>query len=432
MITSSVTVDTDFSRSQVPSAAKYSGWHIALIVVGCTIAVPAFLMAANLGAALGLRTAMIAFGCGCFVLGALAALTGLAGQRSGLSAYMLSEFAFGRWGGHIANLVVACTLVGWFGVTSTIFGRAASLLGINVFGVQLPEAVYVIAGGALIVGVSVAGFKGIDKLALALVPVMLAFLGYSAWVSYDLIEDWSAPSGGEPMSLSTAISAIIGSYIVGVTIQPDYSRFARSRTGALASAFIALAVSFPLILFCTAIPSIAFSEPDLLTVMTLLGIGVPAFFLLILASWSSNVLSVYSGSLSLATLFRSVQLRTLIVIVGVLGTVLALARIGDFLIEYLILLGITVPPISSIYVVETLLFATEFDEMDPSKRPRLVFRALIAWVLAVSAGYLAHTGTFTFTTVAAIDSIVVAAAVCLICRVAQHGIRGRSQSRVRE
>ena len=427
MTTPSVPTDTDFSRSQVPQSATYSGWHIALIVIGCTIAVPAFLMAAELGASLGLRTAAIAFGCGCLVLGTLAALTGLAGQRSGLSAYMLSEFAFGRWGGRLASLVVACTLVGWFGVTSTIFGRAANLLGQHVLGIDLPEEAYVLGGGALIVGVSVAGFKGIDKLALVLVPVMLAFLIYAAWMSYDRIGDWTTPSGGTPMPLSTAISAIIGSYIVGVTIQPDYSRFARSRSGALGSAFLALAVSFPLILFCTAIPSIAFNEPDLLKVMTLLAIGVPAFLLLVLASWSSNVLSVYSGSLSLATVFRRTGLRTLIVTVGGLGTALALARVGDHLIGYLILLGITIPPISSIYVVEALLLRSGFDAEALANRPRLVIRALGAWTAAVCVGYLAHKGTFTLTTVAALDSILVAATVSLVWRGVETEARRRSR-----
>ena len=415
---SSTGADTDFSRSQVPSQATYSGWHIALIVVGCTIAVPAFLMAAELGARLGLAKAAVAFGCGCLVLGVLAALTGLAGQRSGLSAYMLSEFAFGRWGGRVASVVVASTLVGWFGVTSTIFGRAADLLGQHAFGVELPEAVYVLGAGVLIVGVTVAGFKGIDKLALALVPVMLAFLAYAAWMSYGRIEDWAA-TGDEPMTLSTAISAIIGSYIVGVTIQPDYSRFARSRRSALGSAFVALAVSFPLILFGTAIPSIAFNERDLLKVMTLLGIGVPAFLLLVLASWSSNVLSVYSGSLSLATVFRHVKLKALVVVVGVLGTALALVRVGDYLIEYLILLGITIPPISSIYVVEALAFRSAFDAEALAERPRLVFRALSSWAAGVCVGYLAHIGVFTITTVAALDSVVAAAAVSLVWRAAE-------------
>lgn len=398
----------DFSKSQVPASATYTGWHIALVIVGGTIAVPAFLMAANLGASLGLRDAAIAFSCGCLILGSMAALTGLCGQKSGLSAYMLNEFAFGRWGGRIASTVVSMTLIGWFGVTSALFGRAANLMGRSVFGIDWPVEIYMILGGGLIVAVTVTGFKGIDKLALALVPVMLGFLMMAAWMSLPQLEQWTEPTGGTPMTLTTAISAIVGSYIAGVTIQPDYARFARSRRAALGSAFVALAISFPILLFCTAIPSIAYNEPDLLNVMIALGIGIPAFLLLILAAWSSNVLSVYSGALALATVFRRMDLRVLIVGVGALGTLLALAGAGDYLIEYLVLLGITIPPISSIYLVDTLLFRKRFDDVELSKRPRLALRALGTWITAVSVGACSHFGLFTLTTVAALDSIVVA------------------------
>ena len=404
----------DFSKSQVPASATYTGWHIALVIVGGTIAVPAFLMAANLGASLGLRDAAIAFICGCLILGSMAALTGLCGQKSGLSAYMLNEFAFGRWGGRIASTVVSMTLIGWFGVTSALFGRAANLMGRSVFGVDWPVELYMVLGGGLIVAVTVTGFKGIDKLALALVPVMLAFMMMAAWLSLPQLDQWIEPTGGAPMTLTTAISAIVGSYIAGVTIQPDYARFARSRRAALGSAFVALAISFPILLFCTAIPSIAYSEPDLLKVMIALGIGIPAFLLLILAAWSSNVLSVYSGALALATVFRRLDLRVLIVGVGTLGTLLALAGAGDYLIEYLVLLGITIPPISSIYLVDTLLFRKRFDDVELSKRPRLSLKALASWVTAVGAGASSHFGLFTLTSVAALDSIVVAGALSVI------------------
>lgn len=403
----------DFSKSQVPASATYTGWHIALVIVGGTIAVPAFLMAASLGASLGLRDAAIAFGCGCFILGSMAALTGLCGQKSGLSAYMLNEFAFGRWGGRIASTVVSMTLIGWFGVTSALFGRAANLIGRIVFGVDWPVEIYMVLGGGLIVAVTVTGFKGIDKLALALVPVMLAFLMMAAWLSLPQLEQWTEPTGGAPMTLTTAISAIVGSYIAGVTIQPDYSRFARSKRAALGSAFVALAISFPILLFCTAIPSIAYSEPDLLKVMIALGIGVPAFLLLILAAWSSNVLSVYSGALALATVFRRLDLRLLIVGVGTLGTLLALAGAGDYLIEYLVLLGITIPPISSIYVIDALLFRKRFGEEQLQARPRVAPWPLACWGVAVAVGACSHFGLFTLTTVAALDSIVAAGLLSL-------------------
>ena len=70
-------------------------------------------------------------------------------------------------------MAVACSLLGWYGVTGTMFGRAGAQLGATVFGIDWPIELYVIVGSSLMVGVTLSGFKGIDKLALALVPVMV-------------------------------------------------------------------------------------------------------------------------------------------------------------------------------------------------------------------------------------------------------------------
>lgn len=316
----------------------------------------------------------------------------------------------------VANLAVACSLLGWYGVTGTMFGRAGAQLGATVFGVDWPIELYVIVGSSLMVGVTLSGFKGIDKLALALVPVMVIFLGVAAGISYAEVEDWTVPTGGQTMSLYTAVSAVIGSYIAGVTIQPDYSRFARSRKAATWSAFLALGVSFPFTLSLAAVPAVAMGEPDILNVMILIGIGIPAFALLVLAAWSSNVLSLYSGSLAMATIFRGTGLPAIISAFGIVGTALALTRVDEYLVAYLLLLGITIPPISSIYAVETLLFRTQFDETARGERPLVVYRSMLAWLLAIFAGYMAQEGIFSLTNVAALDSILVAAVLAVALR----------------
>lgn len=412
---------SDFATSQVPQSARFSGWHIALVVIGGTISIPGFLMAADIGARLGLADAAKAFAIGCLILGTLGALSGLAGQKSRLSAYMLGEFAFGRWGGKVASLAVALALIGWFGVISNIFAQAADHLINAVFLLDLPVELYVVVGSILIVWVTVAGFKGIDKLALALVPVMFLVLIYAARLTYGDIADWAGLEQQE-MTVAMAVSAVVGSYIAGVTIQPDYSRFARTRVGALLSAFVALGISFPVVLFCTAIPSVAMNEPDLFVVMFTLGIGVPAFLLLLLASWSSNVLNVYSASLSLSTIFKGANLRTVVITIGIVGTALAFARAQDYLIDYLVVLGIAIPPISSIFVVDALIFRRNFGDDAHARRPRIVVSSFIAWFLAIFVAFLAVKKVWSITGMAALDSIVVAMLVSLTLRLVANGL----------
>lgn len=406
-------VADDFSRQPVPQDKTYSGFHIALIIVGGTIGIPIFLMAAQIGGSLGLQRAAMAFSIGCLVLGSMGALTSYVGAKTRYSTYMLTEFAFGRNGAKLANFVVAAALIGWYGVISNVFGQAAWHVLHELYGISVSISATVIIGSILMVGISISGFKGIDKLALVLVPAMAGFMIYAASLSYGRIQSWDIPSGvSEPLTFPLAVSAVIGSYIAGVIIQPDYSRFARNIQHAMWAVFIALGISFPVVQFLAAIPSVATGEQDLMAIMLGLGIGVPAFLLLLLGSWSSNVLNLYSSSLSLATIFTRVHLWQLTVIVGVMGTALAFLQVQDYLVSYLILLGIAIPPIGSIYIVDVLFVRRGYcDESALDREPGVDIRAFIAWFVATATGYLASENIFTILGVASMDTILVASIV---------------------
>jgi cytosine permease len=273
--------------------------------------------------------------------------------------------------------------------------------------------VTVIIGSILMVGVSISGFKGIDKLALVLVPAMAGFMIYAASLSYGRIQSWDIPTGvSEPLTFPLAVSAVIGSYIAGVIIQPDYSRFARNIQHAMWAVFIALGLSFPVVQFLAAVPSVATGKQDLMAIMLSLGIGVPAFLLLLLGSWSSNVLNLYSSSLSLATIFTRVHLWQLTVAVGVIGTALAFLHVQDYLVNYLILLGIAIPPIGSIYIVDVLFVRRgHCDDSALEREPGVDIRAFIAWLMATAVGYFSSENIFTILGIASMDTILVASIV---------------------
>ena len=93
------------------------------------------------------------------------------------------------------------------------------------FGIHIPEVLAVIVASALMIWVTVIGFKGVDKLALVLVPLMILFIAFAAYMALAK-SDGSGQLVEAGFTFKTAISAVVGSYIAGVIIQPDYSRFA--------------------------------------------------------------------------------------------------------------------------------------------------------------------------------------------------------------
>ena len=400
----------EYARSAVPNDVSSSALHLALIIIGGTIGFSVFIVAAQIGGSLGYSKAAAAFGLGSLLLGLMGAMTSYVGARTRLSTYLLAAFSFGRDGAKIVNLAVALSLIGWYGVISNFLGQAGQQMLLDAFGLAVPTYVTVLVASGLMIYITVLGFTGIDKLALYLVPVMLAFLLYAAFQSISGVE--SAPfTRTTDFTFQTAVSAVIGSYIAGVIIQPDYSRFAKSRIGAIWSVFIALGVVFPIVQFLSAVPSLSFGNSDLLAAMALLGLSIPAFFLLTLGAWSSNVLCLYSSGLSLATLLKRVTLKKIIIAIGVIGTAIAFVPAQAYLINFLVILGVVIPPIGAIYLVEAFVirrFQFQTDALE--NEPRFNIAALAAWAMGSLFGFAAQNGVVTVTTVASLDSLIAATA----------------------
>ncbi|MEQ8800820.1 MAG: cytosine permease, partial [Haliea sp.] len=204
----------------------------------------------------------------------------------------------------------------------------------------------------------------------------------------------------------------------GVIIQPDYSRFARNARHAVGAAFVALGLCFPTVMFLAAIPGSALSQVDLRGLLLAMGVGLPAFTLLFLGAWSSNVLCLYSSSLSMSTVIRRATFWKVVVTIGVLGTLLALVDAQTYLVNFLVLLGITIPPVGAIYLVEALLLRRSLKAPAADASPALPritqWRAVLAWALATGFGFAVQNELLAITGVSSIDAILASAAIFLL------------------
>lgn len=352
--------------------------------------------------------AAMAFALGCTVLGVLGAATSYIGARTRLSTYLLNQFTFGNQGAKLINVVVAMSLVGWYAVICNYIGQSSEQLLRDIFGIAVHPYVMVLIASGLMIFVTIKGFTGIDRLAFYLVPVMIGFLVYAAFRStqFELLQP------AQPLNtftFSTAVSAIIGTYIAGAIIQPDYSRFAKSVGGSTVAVYIALGVVYPFILLVSAIPSIMLSDTDLLRVLTVLSLALPAFVLLFFGAWSSNVLCLYSSSLSVATVNTAWSLKRIMLAIGVLGTALAYLPVDEYLIDFLVLLGVAIPPIGAIYLLEGYRRNFQYDLQQLAAGSSFRIYALLVWLLSSVFGYVVeNTADFALTGVASFDALLAA------------------------
>ena len=408
------------SRGPVPDAETVSGTAIAVVIIGVSITLPAFLVGTELIGSLGLVRGGLAIFFGGLLTACVGYLTMLVGSETRLSTYNVILFSFGRAGSHIVNLILAVTLFGWYGVTAALFGRALSQTVEATFLVQVSPHIFTIAGGVLMVVTTIYGFRAIDRLSRIAVPLLAALLLYGVWAVSDgaSIAELSGVAGRPHerlTSISAGISIVIGSFFVGVTLVPDLSRFARGRRDAITGAFLSYGIGFPVILLLSGLPVLVSAGPDLITSMTSLGLGIPALIVMVFATWTTNINNLYSASLSIARTMPKVRDWVITLVSGVIGTLLALAGIMDHFVGFLILLGIIVPPIAGIYLADYFLIRpTRINVEQLDAVPDFRWDAIGTWTIACALGFLERALDWSITSVTAIDTLLIAMGVLWI------------------
>lgn len=391
----------DFSQTPVPETATVSGWRIALTKLGAVVALPGFVAGAQIGFTYGVARGLIAIAIGGLVLTAIAIATSMVAVRTRLTASLLIQRTFGTIGSRFVNGVLATILLGWFGVTAQLFGASLAQMVTELAGYHVPAWPLIIGGGILMVTTALFGFRGLQRLADVTIPALLIVLIVATWRALgdvsvnDLL---AVPAGAPP--LGTAISAIVGSLATGVVVFPDLARFARRRRDAAVAAFLTFALGMPSVLVLAAIPSTATHQHDLIAILTILGMGVPAFVILVLKAWASNSGNLYSASLGLRTVFPGFGRSTIACVGGSVGVAFALFGISDHFLPLLMLLGITIPALAGIYIAD---FLTLGDRVPATRR--FHWRAFLSWAAGIAVATLTARGVIHLSGVAALDSI---------------------------
>jgi cytosine permease len=409
----------DYALERVPQSERYPWFSVAMQRFGQIACMSQFLLGATLGFGMGLWDALLAITLGCVILEAVAIAVGIAGQREGLSTSVLARWTgFGSAGSALIGLVVAISLIGWFGVQNAVFAEGLhSLVG------ALPIWVWTIFCGALVTGIVIWGFASMAWTAYLTVPAFLLLAGWS--IASELTDHsfsalWNSPAPGPSLSLAAATTLVAGGFIVGMVITPDMTRYNRSAADVVKQTVLSVTFGEYLIGIIAVLLAHAVRSADIVTIVTSTtgSIGV---LVLVTATVKINDWNLYSSSLGIVNvadqLFGSRLNRAVVtVVVGALGTGLAAAGILDHFVEFLTTLGIAVPPIAGIMVAEYwfvrshagALIASRASGALPASAPRWVPISLVIWLAAFLVGKYLEWG------IASLNSLVFAFVAYLV------------------
>ncbi len=403
------------SRSPVPKSEAVSGFQIGVVIIGISITLPLMYSAGELAQGIGLSRAVIAVVAGALILSLLSVPAAVVGAKTRLSSYMIIEHTFGYLGAKFVNFWFGLFLLGWYAVTAELFGRTLYLAASQMTTLDWAEPVYTLMSSVLVIATTIYGFRAIDRLALIAVPFLLLALATVVVISLrqatfaDLLV-----IEGIGLDMPTAISAVVGAAIVGVVLMPDLTRYARNTRDCVVASFLGQGGGIIIAYVFGMIPVLVWGELEPMTYMFMVGFGGTALAVLVFATWTTNVINLYSTALAARASVPLGRYRIVVVICGIAGTAAAVIGVAEYLIDFLVVLGLLVPPIAGVYLCDFFFLGRkDFSAAHLEGRPAIRINAVIAGVgSGVVATWMYFSG-YSLTTIAPVDSLVIALIVYL-------------------
>lgn len=371
----------DFPLMEVPLEYRKSLWSTSVVLLGFTFFTATMWGGGSLGVAFPFGQLMGVIALGNFLLGAYVAVLGFIAFKTGLNSVLLARFSFGDRGSRWPDFVLGFTQIGWYAWgTATIALVFTKLLSLPE-GLTIPLMIFF---GMAFCLTAMVGYRGLEKLSVVSVPLMMILLLWSFVLA-------SREAGGvagllslepaESMTLGAAITIVFGTFVSGGTQATNWTRFARSAKVAVLASLFAFFLGNGLMIFTGAFGAMVYRESDIVAVLALQGLLLAGILMLFLNIWTTQDNTVYNFSVAGCNLVRSEKRKTLTLIGAAIGTVLAVLGFYDWLVPWLILLGTFIPPIGGVIMAD-------FFYKHRGRYPLLAEVKMKAFNLAGISGYI--------------------------------------------
>lgn len=387
-------LESEFEHVPVPQSHRKSLLTVSAVWFGfpmiLTNAIPGGLVVALLGFWQGLAAILVAN----LIMFVYVSLLSYRAGQTGKSFALQATETFGTVGYAIASGFLATVVVGWFafntGATGATFNQA---FGWN-------ETLVAAIAGAAFIGVTYLGIKALSWLGaiaapLFIIAVIVAMVIASQTTDFSQIPDFAGVGGGA-MTFGVAVTAIMATFADSGTMTADFTRWSKNGREAVLATVTAFPVasliaqlSGGILVAAGAIASAEVVGGDFTPILTgadnpLLNALVVVFVVINLGSVCTHCL--YNGALGWSHLVRS-KMRLLTLILGVIGVVVALLGAWHYFVNWLVFLGVLVPPLGGVLIADQILLRKRLVGRPESKVRATAF---IAWAAGAAAAVVVH------------------------------------------
>ena len=255
------------------------------------------------------------------------------GHRTGVNQMVLSRAAYGRRGAYLPAAGQVLMAMGWLGVnTWIVLDLAVGVL--EELGVSGGTSLKYFLGFlimAIQVLIAIWGFYAIRTFEKYTVPVtaaLLLIMSVLAWTQGDIVWTNSTVSGSEKFTAITQLLTAIGVGwgISWLTWSSDYARFIRpTYTDRQVFTGLALSMYIPTVWLAFLGASIASGgtevDPSSLVAEAFGVMTIPVLFIIMHGPIATNILNIYSASLSALSLDLKAKRWVVSLIAGIVGSI---------------------------------------------------------------------------------------------------------------
>ncbi|WP_221760804.1 cytosine permease [Bacillus canaveralius] len=365
-------LEEEYEHVSVPLDKRKSLLSVSLVWIGFPMIITGAVTGAAIVAGLGFIKGILAILIGNLLLfayvGGLSVLSSKKGYNFGLQA----SITFGRKGSIIVSGLLSTLVIGWFAVHVGLTGTSMN----QAFGSNL--LVMSLLGGILYLLVTLIGVKALTYIGAISAPL---FFILGLWAVGDAVSNagWStivSYSGNGSIAFGIAITMVIALFADSGTMTGDFNRWSKNSRESLlatASAFPfanAIAMSFGGLITASAL-----GNPDFFHYIAAKGgvLSIVAVILLFLNIGSVSAHCLYNGAVGWANILGK-KMRTMTVILGIIGIIVGIFGIYNFFITWLGILGVIVPPIGAVIIIDQFIVRKNADITE-----NLRIKAFIAW-----------------------------------------------------
>jgi nucleobase:cation symporter-1, NCS1 family len=385
-----------------PARALMTAWDTGALWWSLGVSFLVMVVGMFLVPGLSLPMALLAIAVGAVIGNVLLGLAAAIGSDPRVPTMVLMRAPLGVRGSYLPTALNVLQLLGWATFEVIVMAQAAEVLATGFFGLPSAYPVWVVVFTVLTLVMALAGpvavtKQWLEKFALWAALAILVWITLRLFLEHNVSALWARPGTGE-MGFWQGVDLVVALPISWFPLVADYSRFARTRGGALWGTGVGYLVPQVWLYGLGAVLALAGAQIDpvapvapLLTAIAALTAGWFALLVLLFVETDEAFADVYSAALSVQNWFPKAGHRRLIAAMCAGVLIVALAIPLTQYESFLLLIGAFFVPLLGVLAADYFVVSRQRYEVSELYNPNGLYgyqggfniEALVIWLVGV-------------------------------------------------